>query len=230
MKNNPDKRLRTKKIRLLIVEDNRFLREGMKSLFKKQRDFIVEVALRSDEDIVQTVVASRPHVLLIDLGSRNQNNLELLKAVRECAPAAKVVVMALISTQEDAWNFIRGGVSGFVMRDAATEDLLKTIRSVASGAKVLPSLLIDSLFSQIAQKDIPAARPAPSKPPQLVGLTRRERQVIELVAAGMSNKRIAQELNLSTYTIKSHIHNILQKLAIHTRVQIARFARIALKH
>ena len=129
--------------------------------------------------------------------------------------------MDLVPLQEDVLVFVQAGVSGFILKDATVNDFLKTIRSVVNGAKVLPPHLTESLFSQIVDKAVTES--SPSKVIKSVKMTKRERQVIDLVADGLTNKEIAQKLHLSTYTVKSHIHNILEKLALHTRVQIAKY-------
>ena len=130
--------------------------------------------------------------------------------------------MDLVPLQEDVLIFVQAGVSGFILKDATVNDFLHTIRSVAGGSKVLPPRLTESLFAQIVDKAVTES--SVSKIIGSVKMTRRERQVIDLVADGLTNKEIAQKLHLSTYTIKSHIHNILEKLALHTRVQIAKYA------
>ena len=130
--------------------------------------------------------------------------------------------MDLVPLQEDVLIFVQAGVSGFILKDATVDDFLKTIRSVKDGAKVLPPHLTESLFSQIIEKAVNESNSL--KVIDAVKMTKRERQVIELVADGLTNKEIAQSLHLSTFTVKSHIHNILEKLALHTRVQIAKYA------
>jgi two-component system, NarL family, response regulator DegU len=212
------------RIRLLLVEDNRLLREGITSLLKGNDDIRVVAALGPNEDILEKVGSLKPGVMLIDLGLRSQNSLQVVINAKTSSPSTKVIVMSLIPTQEDVLQFVRAGVSGFILKDATLEDFLKTIRSVAQGSKVLPSLLTGSLFSQIVEHALNGASGATSKLMESVRMTRRERQVIELISDGMSNKEIAQRLHLSPYTVKSHVHNILEKLALHTRVQIARYA------
>jgi DNA-binding NarL/FixJ family response regulator len=118
--------------------------------------------------------------------------------------------------------FIQAGVSGFILKDASVKDFLQTIRSVAGGNKVLPPYLTETLFSQIVIKAVNELDH--SKIIESVRMTKRERQVIDAVSDGLTNKEIAQILHLSTYTVKSHIHNILEKLTLHTRVQIAKYA------
>ena len=131
-------------------------------------------------------------------------------------------MMDLVPLQQDLLVFVQAGVSGFILKEATVNEFLKTIRSVAGGAKALPSNLTESRFSQIVNKAVKESNP--SKIISSIKMTKRERQVIDLVSDGLTNKEIAQKLNLSTYTVKSHVHNILEKLAIHTRVQIAKFA------
>ena len=130
-------------------------------------------------------------------------------------------MMDLIPLQADVLEFVQAGVSGFILKDATVNDFLKTIRSVAKGLQILPPNLTGSLFSQIVEQAVD--RSNPSAVIEAVRMTKRERQVIELIAEGHTNKEIAQNLHLSTYTVKSHVHNILEKLALSTRVQIAKY-------
>lgn len=163
-----------------------------------------------------------PSIVLLDLGLRNQSSLEFVKLIKKDFQKVKVIVMDLVPLQEDVIIFIQAGVSGFILKDANVVDFIETIRQVAKGIKVLPPYLTETLFSQIIGKAL--VETDHSKIIESVSMTKREHQVIDLVSDGLSNKEIGQMLHLSTYTIKSHIHNILEKLAIHTRVQIAKYA------
>ncbi len=211
-----------KKVSILVIEDNRLLCEGIAAMIRKQDDLKVSAALRDCTKALQNISKLEPNIVLLDLGLRNQNSLQLVKTLKKDFPKIKVIVMDLVPLQEDVLVFIQAGVSGFILKDATVKDFLSTIRSVAGGAKVLPAHLTESLFSQIVEKAVNEYNP--SKIIESVKMTKRERQVISLVADGLSNKEIAQKLHLSTYTVKSHIHNILEKLALHTRVQIAKYA------
>jgi DNA-binding NarL/FixJ family response regulator len=118
-------------------------------------------------------------------------------------------------------EFVKVGVSGFVLMDATFDDFMKTIRIVAAGGKVLPPSLTGSLFFQIMDR---APRKGKEYPFQPVKMTHREREVVVLIAEGLSNKDIAVRLHLAVDTVKSHVHNILDKLALHTRLEIASYA------
>lgn len=211
-----------KQIRLLLIEDNRLLRDGISVMLKKQPDLKVVAVFGSSENVLPKIRTFKVNVLLLDVGLRSQNSLEVVRSIKSKAEEVKVIVMDLIPTQADVLEFVQAGASGFILKDATVVEFLKTIRSVASGDKVLPTHLTESLFSHIVENAVNGSGTA--KVIESVRMTKRERQVIELIADGLPNKEIAQKLHLSTYTVKSHVHNILEKLALHTRLQIARYA------
>jgi DNA-binding NarL/FixJ family response regulator len=219
--------IKMNKIRLLLIEDNRLLREGLAAMLKKQKDMNVVETVGNGENILAIMRKYKPEVLLLDLGLRSRNSLNLVKMVKKNFPASKIIIMDLIPVQADVFEFVQAGVAGFILKDATVNDFLKTIRSVAKGLQVLPPNLTGSLFSQIVEHAI--SESSPSVLIESVRMTKRERQVIELIADGHTNKEIAQKLHLSTYTVKSHVHNILEKLALSTRVQIAKYLHDSVK-
>jgi len=210
------------KIRVLIIEDNPLLREGISSIIRKQSDIRVVSQKGPGRKPLQKIRDLRPNVLLLDMGLRSQSSLEIVKVVKRDFPHVRVIVMDLVPTEVEILMFVREGVSGFVLKDATTVDFLKTIRAVAAGKKILPPLMTGSLFSQIVEQAVSGT--IPPRVIEAVRMTKRERQVILLIADGLSNKEIANKLHLSTYTVKSHVHNILEKLLLQSRVQIAKYA------
>jgi DNA-binding NarL/FixJ family response regulator len=214
-----------KKISVLVIEDNRLLRDGIASILKKQPDMHVVATVGNGENILLMLGKVKPNVVLLDLGLRNQNSLQIVKLSKQHFPETKIIVMDLIPLQADVFEFVEAGVSGFILKDASIAEFLKTIRTVYQGARVLPPHLTGSLFSQIVEHAIHGSKPSAIE--ESVRMTKRERQVVELIADGSTNKEIAQKLHLSTYTVKSHVHNILEKLALNTRVQIAKQAHLS---
>jgi RNA polymerase sigma factor (sigma-70 family) len=210
-----------KKIRLLLIEDNRLLRDGIFSILKPHKDIVIIAASGDGRNTLVKINQLKPNVVLLDLGLRSQNSLHVVEVVKKDFPSAKIIVMDLAPVQADILQYVRAGANGFILKDASLNDLLITIRTVSEGATVLPPLLVDSLFSQIVDH---AVREGKSKLNEAVRMTTRERQVILLLGEGMSNKEIAQKMHISTYTVKSHIHNIMEKLALHTRLEIANYS------
>jgi DNA-binding NarL/FixJ family response regulator len=210
------------KIRLLLVEDNRLLREGLTAMLNEQPDIEVVAAFGNGKDaVLEATRELNPQIILLDLGLKGQNSLRLVESVKKEYSAVKLIVMDLIPVQADMIEFVKAGVSGFLLKDATFSDFAGTIRSVAAGASVLPPSLTGSLFSQIIGRVTGEEKASLM---ESVRMTKREREVIDLIAEGLSNKEIAQRLSIATYTVKSHVHNILDKLALHTRLQVASYA------
>ena len=209
-----------KTIRILLVEDNRILREGIAAMLNGEKDMTVMPSSGGDGGTLAEVRKVKPHVVLLDLGLRNQNGLHVVNSVSKEFPGVKVIGMGLIPSQLDIIEWVEAGASGFILKDATVEDFLATVRSVARGTKVLPPSLAGSLFSHVIDN---ALKKGKGNLASAVRMTKREREIISLIAEGLSNKEIAQRLNVATYTVKSHVHNILEKLALHSRLQIAMF-------
>ncbi len=210
-----------KKIRLLLIEDNRLLRDGIFSILKPHKDILIIAASGDGKHTLVKIKQLKPNVVLLDLGLRSQNSLHVVEIVKKDFPEAKIIVMDLAPVQADVLQYVKAGANGFILKDASLNDFLITIRTVNEGATVLPPLLIDSLFSQIIDN---AVREGKSELKKAVQMTQRERDVIGLLSDGMSNKEIGQKIRISTYTVKSHIHNIMEKLALHTRLEIANYS------
>jgi DNA-binding NarL/FixJ family response regulator len=206
-------------IDVALIDDNRLVREGISALLARTPDLRVVAAGSSADDSVLEKV--RPHVVLLDLGLRNSDSLRLTEKIRRDFPDSKVIVMDLLPAHEDVMEFVHAGVAGFIMKDATVEDLVSTIRSVAGGAHVLPPQMTSTLFSQIAREAASSGRPEVM---EAVRMTPRERQVINLISEGLGNKQIASRLHIATHTVKSHVRNIMEKLALHTRLQLAAYA------
>jgi DNA-binding NarL/FixJ family response regulator len=209
-----------KKTRILIIEDNRVLRDGLTVMLNGQADMSVVATIGSGNNVLLKASQTKPHVILLDVGLKNFNELSVVESVCKNLPAAKVIGMGFVPSQSDIVEFVQAGASGFILKDATVREFLGTIRSVAQGEKVLPPSLTDSLFSHVVEIAIKKKK---GKHISAVRMTKREREIIALIADGLSNKEIALQLNIATHTVKSHVHNVMEKLALHSRLQIAKF-------
>jgi len=209
-----------KKIRMLLIEDNRLLRKGILDILKNQADIKIVSASGNSENTILKIHKLKPNVILLDLGLRNQNSLHVIEMVKKEFPKSNVIIMDLAPVHADILQYVKAGASGFILKDASLDDFLVTIKAVSEGIKVLPPTLTDSLFSQIVEHAIKGGK---VKLKDAVRMTKREREVIEQIADGLSNKEIGQRLHVSSYTIRSHIHNIMEKLTLHTRLEIANY-------
>jgi DNA-binding NarL/FixJ family response regulator len=182
----------------------------------------VKVVLAASSLDAAALREAAPRVILLDVGLQDQDCLELAASVQREMTESRVIVMDLLPAHEEIAQFVNAGVAGFILKDATFEDFVGTIRSVADGARVLPPRMTGTLFSQIAQS---AVTRGAAEALEAVRMTPREREVIALIAEGMSNKEIAQRMGIATETVKSHVRNVMDKLALHSRLQIAAYAR-----
>ena len=213
---------RPKRIRLLLIEDNRLLRDAIANLLHRHEDLQVVTAAPAGEAAVQRVVEVNPDVILVSSGRGDHHSVRLVASVMRASPEARVIVTDLIPGHEDIWELVKAGAYGFLLKDATLDDLVRTIRTVAGGAQVLPTILAATLFAHIAE---PALKLSPPVTPKPVTVTKREREMLDLIAEGLSNKAIAQRLAIATNTVKGHVHHLLGKLALRTRLEAAAFAR-----
>jgi DNA-binding NarL/FixJ family response regulator len=206
-------------ITVAIIEDNRLVREGMTDMLNDLPDVQVVLAATSFETAM--LKQANPRVILLDIGLQDSNCLRVAESVQTDLTDARVIVMDLLPVHEELAEFVNVGVAGFILKDATFEDFVDTIRSVAVGERVLPPRMTGTLFSQIARA---AVKRSETDAIEAVRLTLREREVVGLIALGLSNKEIANRLNIATDTVKSHVRNVMDKLALNSRLQIAAYA------
>ena len=195
---------------------------GLSSLLKKQNGLRLLPSLEKPEHVLQPGRGQHPDVILLDLGLGGRGSVEVVREMRATYPETALITMGLIPLQSEILGLVKEGVSGFVLKDASIGDFVASIRAVAAGQKVFPPALTESLLSQIVED---ATRKGTVNPAD-VKLTVREREIVDLIADGLSNKEIGNRLSIATDTVKSHVHNILEKLALRSRVEVAARARI----
>jgi two-component system NarL family response regulator len=205
---------------VFLIEDNRLLRDGLSSMLSAQGLDVVASA-RSGLEAMREVARVKPALVLLDSALGDRDSPRFVQEVKQAFPEIKIIVMGLLPAHDDFVEFIKAGVAGFILKDATIEVFVDTIMAVADGVNVLPSLLTSTLFSHVAAVALSRGKRGAKA---AVRMTSRERQVIELIAEGLSNKEIAERLHVATHTVKSHVHNILEKLTLHTRLEVAVYA------
>jgi len=206
-----------KSISVLLIEDNRLFRMGLATLLKRQEGLKLVAAVSEPEPVLQGAFAQRPDVILLDVGLGDRGSPQTIRDIRLKYPEAKLIMMGMIPMESEILSLVKEGVSGFVLKDASISEFVASIRAVAAGQKVLPASLTESLMSQIVED---AGRKGMVRLSD-VKMTMREREVVGLIADGLSNKEIGKRLSIATDTVKSHVHNILEKLSLRSRVEVA---------
>ena len=210
------------RVRVLIIDDNRLMREGLSALLAAQPDLQVVAAAADLATGLRQVLEVTPHVVLVDGSLADCGGGRCVEQIRKSAPAARVIVMDLLPAPEEIIAYVKAGAKGFIMKDATVEVLVGTVRSVARGSDVVPPVLTGTLLSHIAQDAVVHQRPEAA---DAVRMTKREQEVMQLIAEGFDNKAIAHRLGVAGDTVKSHVRNMLEKLTLHSRLAIAAHAR-----
>jgi DNA-binding NarL/FixJ family response regulator len=209
-------------IRVFIADDNRLLREGLVSMLAEREDIVVMGSAESGDKALELINDLRPDVALIDIGMPDKDGIEVTQALRHDLPEVKVIVLGMVDLTDEIMACIEAGAAGYVLKEASFDYLVETIRSVQRGESICTPGMAASLFSRIAEL---AGERMPTLPKSDIKLTGRELEIVNLIAEGSSNKEIAQRLFIETQTVKNHIHNILDKLQLHNRLEAVQYAR-----
>lgn len=209
----------SREISLLIIAHNPLLRDGIAGLLNEQSD-ITATAVDPEWAAAQSaVVETKPQLILLDSCLGASYCRQLREVTEGLRPTPRVIVMDLLGPEEVV-EFVESGCSGLILKNTTTEHFLATIRSVSRGDSVLPTSLTETIFSYVARR---ATTRGSDSLREAVTLTQREHEVMGLIVEGLSNKAIAERLHIAVHTVKSHVHVILEKLALRTRLEIAAF-------
>jgi DNA-binding NarL/FixJ family response regulator len=202
-------------IQVFILAENRLLREALARILNKKNDIRVVGVSGFCQTVVEEIHAAAPDVLLSDSAALALSELRLLQEVRRVLPRAKVVMIGMEADSDTFLRAVRGGVIGYMLKDASALEVAAAVRSAANGEAICPASLCLDLFAAYAKQSY---QPNPFVLRRNLGLTRREQQLIQMIGRGSTNKEIALELGLSEQTVKNHVHRILQKVGADDRM------------
>lgn len=203
------------RIRVLVADDHVTVREGLASMIGRQPDMIVIGAAANGQDCVDRWFQYRPDVTLLDLRMPVLDGIGAIEAIRRNAPAALLIVLTTFANDHDISAAIRAGAKAYLLKDAQREELLDCIRAVHAGETRISPLLVAKLAAEVSGE----------------ALTKRELEVLALLARGRSNKNIALRLSISETTVKSHLRSVFNKLRVLSRTEaIAVASRRGLIH
>ena len=200
-------------ISVLVVDDQSMVRAGFRMLLGGEKDIEVVAEASNGLEAVSKAARFHPKVVLMDIRMPELDGLEATKRILAADPGARILILTTFDLDEYVYEALRAGASGFVLKDDPPEQLLAAVRTVSHGDALLSPAITKRVIRQFAR------RPRPAPPKELGELSERERDVFRLIADGLSNGEIAQELYISETTVKTHVTHILQKLGLRDRVQ-----------
>jgi two-component system, NarL family, response regulator NreC len=213
------------KIRIAIADDHDVVRSGLRVLLRTSADFSIVGEAADGEEAVRLAEKTRPDVMLMDISMPNLDGIGATKIIKEKFPEVKVVILTVHEDEEYAYQILRAGASGYVLKNAGKRDIFKAIESAVSGERFFSpgiSNIIVEGFIKRAKEQPPREQPPASSSDQ--PLTKRETEVLKYIALGYTNRQIADTLFLSFRTVNTHRANIMAKLDIHETAGLVRYA------
>ncbi len=214
----PESGPRPEPIRTLIVDDHALFRRGLEIVLVTEPDIEVVGQAGDGAEAIGKASESVPDIVLMDVKMPRSSGIAACRAIKAAVPSAKIIILTMSDEEEDLFEAIRAGASGYLLKDISLDEVAEAVRSVHGGQSLISPSMAGKLlheFATLAKRDageVPQQVPAPK-------LTDREMQVLRLVARGMNNRDIAKELFISDNTVKNHVRNILEKLQIHSRME-----------
>ena len=203
-------------VKIMIADDHSMIREGLKNLLELDGDIQVISEAVDGEDCLDKLQVVKPDVLLLDINMPKKNGLEVLKSLKSKRSKLKVLVLTVHNEIEYLMKAVDIGVNGYVLKDSESAELKKAIFTVAEGETYIQPSLIPALNAKMIETNKDAEK--------IKSLTKRELDVLKLLAVGMFNKEVGKRLEIGERTVKNHVSNIFKKLGVTDRTQAAVFA------
>lgn len=211
--------MKDRKIKVMIVDDHGLIREGIKQILELEDDILVVGQAGNGEDAFNMATELNPDIILLDINMPKVNGIEALRRFKDMGIKSKVIILTIHEDREYILKTLKLGANGYILKDSSANNLIKGIRTVANGEKFIQQSVADLVNESPSCDDI-----SNNVISQINSLTKREYEVLILIAEGLNNKDIADKLFISEKTVKNHVSNILRKLDLNDRVQVAIFA------
>jgi len=201
-----------KMIKIVIIDDHIMFRQGLKAVLELEKDIKIVGEASSGNKAMDAVKKNNPDILLVDIKLPDISGIEVCEKILNQYPTLKVIIITAFHDEKDVVKAIRAGAKGYILKDSDVKELIKQIRLVYENKSTIDSSLIDTVFKEIAKKNVDHL------------LSQREQEIVKLIFEGFSNDEISNKLFISTSTVKMHVHQIMTKLNVSSRTSIVREA------
>jgi two-component system response regulator NreC len=213
------------RIRIVLADDHELVRSGLLKLLETYKDLVVVGEAGDGFEAIERTKSLNPDVLIIDLSMPKLSGIEATKIIRKECPKVAVLVLTMHQNEEYVYQIFKSGAGGYILKDAGKDDLASAIRTVARGEKYFSSRVSEIMVSGFLRKTSVHDEFTPKDAQGLnVSLTKREKEVLCLIAEGLNNQEISEKLFISPRTVDTHRTNIMQKLDIHDAPNLVKFA------
>lgn len=203
----------TGRTRIFLLDDHEIVRHGLRDLFESEDDLVVVGESGSAKEAERIIPALRPHVAVLDARLPDGNGIDVCRSIRSRDPNIRGIILTSYDDDEALFAAIMAGASGYVLKQIRSNDLVDAVRRVAAGQSLLDPAVTTRVLERLRHAD--------DEPTELAQLTEREREILELIAEGLTNRQIGQRLYLAEKTVKNYVSSLLAKLGLERRTQAA---------
>jgi DNA-binding NarL/FixJ family response regulator len=222
--NSLDQVPESRKIRILLVDDHAIVRQGLRMFIELQNDMTVAGEGADGREAVALAAQLQPDIVLLDLAMPVMDGVEAALKIRECSPGSLVLILTSFGEDDKVFPAIRAGAHGYLLKDIQPQDLLQALRAAYRGEAQLHPQIIRRLMSAVVESTQPEKPRSAPEQAGLETLTQREREVLGMIAQGLNNREIADQLVIGESTVKTHVSNLLDKLGLEDRTRAAIWA------
>jgi len=210
----------TNKITLIIADDHMLIREGLKQLLELEGDISVVAQAGNGQEAIEKTLEYKPDILLLDINMPEINGIDVLRRLKDVGANTKVIILTIHDDKEYLFATMKIGADGYILKDSDANSLIRAIRDVNSGRTYIQPNLAKMMVDELNYKD----EESNGMLKKIRSLTKREYEVLTLIAEGLNNKDIADKLFISEKTVKNHVSSIFKKIGVNDRIQAAIFA------